>query len=173
MNYQWKDVYITILPGFLMIIYSLLSIYFANCNCILQCIEGISSNSLVSNIIDNDALSVVAVSFISLAIGYFLNGASSLIEHRMYDRGKWIFPSIKGQKSDKETNKKANVDLRKRMHRAMTILPPNPKIEEYYVRYAQARNMLFMHVICFFISLICSILAICLLSGCYCIGISE
>lgn len=112
MNYSIKDIYITILPGFLILLHIAVGHY---------------GEDLLTMTFPEHFSNFIFPSLLCILLGFINNAIGSWIEHKVKK-----YPQLpEDVKSLVEDD----------WHKLKDSLDYSPKIEEYFVHYAQARNM--------------------------------
>ena len=139
MDYRFKDIYINILPGFNVLLFVL----------VLLCLCGWNNDLLRLCKSMQGEVAVLTLPFVCLLIGYFVNGTASIFERRYYKkyhRRRKAYEVMIMENVDKDSISN-HQEFCSMLHMIKDAIPPDAKYEEYYVHYAQARNMLCSEVL--------------------------
>lgn len=176
LDYRWKDLYITLLPGFYFFV--LLLIF-----CLLYgIIEEEPLKVFCENYKDATSLLVLILPFLWILLGVLINGIASTIERFLFSIGLLLRPLAKEKqkKQEEQGNQKKNKnrkELNKEAHDRhrdyIISLSLDSRIEEYYVHYAMGRNMLYGHCIVLILSLIILLFIETCSCGCSCGCLTE
>lgn len=150
LDYRWKDIYITLLPGFYFFV--LILIFCLLCGTI----EDKYLKEFYEYSKGATSLIVFVLTLLWILLGVLINGIASTIERELFSIGLCLRPLTRGEKkiqeeqddpektkNRRELNKEAHDNHRKNIN----SLPLDSRIEEYFVHYAMGRNMLYAHCI--------------------------
>lgn len=141
MDYRYKDIYITIMPG-LVVMTEVFALYLLSEYNGNRCIQGISLGDLSIG-------HVTIISLFFVLVGYIVNIMSSILAKNHIEKNG--IPTIPACFKEKI---KFNVKNEEMWHYIKDYVSPNDKIEEYFVRYSQARNLMMS----FFLGILLSLL---------------
>lgn len=151
MDYRWKDIYVTLLPGFYLII--LLAV-------ILSCrglFEFAVWNQVFHYVEKASGLAVILFPLLFILTGALVNGIASTFMSLSYRTGIVLRPHAQDyfcyDKCFFNRRIAANDAAHKEHRKAINSLAPNAKIEEYFVHFAMGRNMFFSQLIALILGL--------------------
>ena len=136
MSYRWKDTFITIMPGMTLLGLLYTMAHIGGCEKCTPYVAQLLQSFQLSSFFDTFLLTALAI-----YVGYMVNVFASYIEGKT---------GLKEKGLSKEER-----------HHLMNDTAPSKKIEEYFVHYAMARNMAFVHLLCIPLLFLCTCLCCC------------